>query len=72
MLGANSELTITVLICNVLHLSILIFFSEIHLHVQGQMQDFDQGGQLSNFNSLSGLNSLTNRVLNKNKNNLII
>jgi hypothetical protein len=42
----------------------------ILVNEQGRMQDFDQEGQLSDCNSLSGLNPLTNRVLNKN-NNLI-
>jgi hypothetical protein len=32
---------------------------------------FWSGGQLSDCNSLSGSNPLTNRVLNKNNNNLI-
>jgi hypothetical protein len=39
--------------------------------IRGRMQDFDQEGQLSNCNNLSGSNSLTNRVLNKKINNLI-
>jgi hypothetical protein len=37
----------------------------IYLGAHGRMQDFSQGGQISDCNSLSGLNPLTNRVLNK-------
>jgi hypothetical protein len=33
--------------------------------LEGQMQNFGQEGQLSDCNTLSGLNSLLNRVLNK-------
>jgi hypothetical protein len=39
--------------------------------IHGRMQDFSRGGQISDCNSLSGLNPLTNRVLNKKNNNLI-
>jgi hypothetical protein len=44
---------------------------EVNEASQGRMQNFSQGGQISDCNSLSGLNPLTNRVLNKNNNNLI-
>jgi hypothetical protein len=39
-------------------------FIDMFFYLQGRMQDFDQG-QLSDYNSLSGSNPLTNRVLNK-------
>jgi hypothetical protein len=45
----------------------LMFF---HNYVIVRCQDFGQG-QLSNCNSLLGLNLLTNQILNKNNNNLI-
>jgi hypothetical protein len=37
-----------------------------HKWKQGRMQDFGQRGSIIGFSSLSELNSLTNRVLNKN------
>jgi hypothetical protein len=43
-------------------------FIFIRFHIaldQGQMQDFDQVEQLSNYNSLSGSNSLTNQIIYK-------
>jgi hypothetical protein len=56
------------IVCSLQNLSCLDSAMKFHLGVNcdhGRMQDFSQGKQISDCNSLSGLNPLTNRVLNK-------